>query len=219
MFGDSTADLLATHGLPRARAHCRFVLSLIHFIPDSLSYSVPLFSEATMRPDPRPALPARQAPGGVDGGAGPVHPPRNPRRWLSLRAWNGAPFDQFIVCAQHTMRAFVRPTQRPRASCRAAVPLRSFADAGFELGTMACGGAPMCALSLLTVGKYCCHWAAEMPAGSTFLYSSRRARIKPGWSGTSSVWGAAASSVRALPGRLSALSVFHSKSLLYGAFI
>ena len=27
----------------RARSHCRFVLPLIHFIPDSLRYSVPLF--------------------------------------------------------------------------------------------------------------------------------------------------------------------------------
>jgi hypothetical protein len=30
-------------GAPRVRSHCRFVLPLIHFIPDSLRYSVPLF--------------------------------------------------------------------------------------------------------------------------------------------------------------------------------
>jgi hypothetical protein len=30
-------------GLLRARSHCRFVLPLIHFIPDSLTYSIPLF--------------------------------------------------------------------------------------------------------------------------------------------------------------------------------
>ena len=29
-------------GEHRARLHCRFVLPLIHFIPDSLTYSVPL---------------------------------------------------------------------------------------------------------------------------------------------------------------------------------
>jgi hypothetical protein len=30
-------------GTARARSHCRFVLPLIHFIPDSLTYSVPLY--------------------------------------------------------------------------------------------------------------------------------------------------------------------------------
>jgi hypothetical protein len=40
-------------GGARARSHCRFVLPLIHFIPDLLKYSVPLFSETTMRPNPR----------------------------------------------------------------------------------------------------------------------------------------------------------------------
>ena len=30
-------------GEARARSHCRFVLSSIHFIPDSLTYSVPLY--------------------------------------------------------------------------------------------------------------------------------------------------------------------------------
>ena len=40
-------------GVNRARSHCRFVLPLIHFIPDSRTYSVPLFSEAELRPDPR----------------------------------------------------------------------------------------------------------------------------------------------------------------------
>ena len=30
-------------GEARARSHCRFALSLIHFIPDFLTYSVPLF--------------------------------------------------------------------------------------------------------------------------------------------------------------------------------
>jgi hypothetical protein len=30
-------------GGPRARSHCRFVPPLIHFIPDSLTYLVPLF--------------------------------------------------------------------------------------------------------------------------------------------------------------------------------
>ena len=29
-------------GAPRARSHCRFVLLLTHFLPDSLTYSVPL---------------------------------------------------------------------------------------------------------------------------------------------------------------------------------
>ena len=33
----------AHEGAVRARSHCRFVLPLIHFIPDSLIYSVPLF--------------------------------------------------------------------------------------------------------------------------------------------------------------------------------
>jgi hypothetical protein len=32
-------------GANRARSHCRFALPLIHFIPDSLTYSVPLFLE------------------------------------------------------------------------------------------------------------------------------------------------------------------------------
>ena len=43
----------AARGEVRARTHCRFVLPLIHFIPKSLTYSVPLF-EATMRPDRTP---------------------------------------------------------------------------------------------------------------------------------------------------------------------
>jgi hypothetical protein len=30
-------------GAARARSHCCFVLPLIHFIPDSLTYTVPLF--------------------------------------------------------------------------------------------------------------------------------------------------------------------------------
>jgi hypothetical protein len=50
--GRSAAGDLARHefkqalegaGMPRARLHCRFVLPLILFIPDSLTYSVPLF--------------------------------------------------------------------------------------------------------------------------------------------------------------------------------
>ena len=36
-----TAQTVTSAG--RARSHCRFVLPLIHFIPESLSYSVPLF--------------------------------------------------------------------------------------------------------------------------------------------------------------------------------
>jgi hypothetical protein len=36
-------DLAAAHGGDRARSHCRFVLPLIHFTLDSLTYSVPLF--------------------------------------------------------------------------------------------------------------------------------------------------------------------------------
>ena len=41
----STADCVAAlrRGGYRARPHCRFVLTLIHCIPDSLTYSVPLF--------------------------------------------------------------------------------------------------------------------------------------------------------------------------------
>jgi len=34
---------VAQVGLGRARSHCRFVPPLIHFIPDALTYSVPLF--------------------------------------------------------------------------------------------------------------------------------------------------------------------------------
>ena len=33
----------ARRGTARARSHCRFATPLIHFIPDSLTYSVPLF--------------------------------------------------------------------------------------------------------------------------------------------------------------------------------
>jgi hypothetical protein len=36
-------DRFTPDGAPRARSHCCFVLSPIHFIPDSLTYSVPLF--------------------------------------------------------------------------------------------------------------------------------------------------------------------------------
>jgi hypothetical protein len=49
-------DLLRRgHGRPgRARSHCRFVPPLIHFIPDLLTYSVPLFlkqqCDRTLRP-------------------------------------------------------------------------------------------------------------------------------------------------------------------------
>ena len=39
--GRGTAE--AARGGTRARSHCRFVQPLIHFIPDSLTYSVPLF--------------------------------------------------------------------------------------------------------------------------------------------------------------------------------
>ena len=35
--------LEALEGRDRARSHCRFALPLIHFIPDPLTYSVPLF--------------------------------------------------------------------------------------------------------------------------------------------------------------------------------
>jgi hypothetical protein len=42
----------------RARSHCRFVLPLIHVIPQSLTYSVPLFlkrrCDRTLRPAPHP---------------------------------------------------------------------------------------------------------------------------------------------------------------------
>jgi hypothetical protein len=34
---------LSGHGAARARSHCHFVPPLIHFIPDLLTYSVPLF--------------------------------------------------------------------------------------------------------------------------------------------------------------------------------
>jgi fructose-1,6-bisphosphatase I len=37
------ADKNSPKGKLRARSHCRFVLSPIHFIPDLLTYSVPLF--------------------------------------------------------------------------------------------------------------------------------------------------------------------------------
>ena len=50
-------------GGPRARSHCRSVLTLIHFIPDSLTYSVPLLLKrqcdrtlgAARQPGARPA--------------------------------------------------------------------------------------------------------------------------------------------------------------------
>ena len=38
-----TLALLLAAGGHRARSYCRFVLPLIHFIPGSLTYSVPLF--------------------------------------------------------------------------------------------------------------------------------------------------------------------------------
>jgi galactosylceramidase len=41
--GCTQYDWNTTDGARRARSHCRFVLPLIHFIPDSLTYSVPLF--------------------------------------------------------------------------------------------------------------------------------------------------------------------------------
>jgi hypothetical protein len=60
----------------RARSHCRFVLSLIHFIPDSLTYSVPLFLN---RPCDR-ALGGRGRADGADHRqrAAPRAPPRPP---------------------------------------------------------------------------------------------------------------------------------------------
>ena len=48
----------------RARSHCRFAPPLIHFIPDLLPYSVPLFAEATMRPHPSRRGPRRRRGGG-----------------------------------------------------------------------------------------------------------------------------------------------------------
>ena len=37
------ADIAGSAGKSRARSHCRYVAPLIRFIPDSLTYSVPLF--------------------------------------------------------------------------------------------------------------------------------------------------------------------------------
>ena len=44
-FLASPGDAVSLAGLlpGRARSHCRFVLQVIHFIPDLLTYSVPLF--------------------------------------------------------------------------------------------------------------------------------------------------------------------------------
>ena len=39
-------------GLYRARSHCRFVPPFIRFIPDSLTYSVPLFLKQRCRRTP-----------------------------------------------------------------------------------------------------------------------------------------------------------------------
>jgi hypothetical protein len=45
-------------GQPRVRSHCRFVLPLIHFIPDFLRDSVAVFlTRSTMRPNPRSPRP------------------------------------------------------------------------------------------------------------------------------------------------------------------
>jgi hypothetical protein len=38
-----TEAMWGGRGMHRARSHCRFVRPLIHFTPDSLTYSVPLF--------------------------------------------------------------------------------------------------------------------------------------------------------------------------------
>ena len=44
----------------RARSHCRFVLPLIHFTPDSLTYSVPVFLKRQCdAPSPPPSDPIR----------------------------------------------------------------------------------------------------------------------------------------------------------------
>ena len=40
------------YGAIRARSHCRFVPPLIHFIPDSLKYSVPLLLKRQCDPTP-----------------------------------------------------------------------------------------------------------------------------------------------------------------------
>ena len=48
---DKVANAVTLH--PRARPHCRFVLSPIHFIPDSSKIFGISVAEATMRPDPR----------------------------------------------------------------------------------------------------------------------------------------------------------------------
>jgi hypothetical protein len=40
----------------RARPHCRFAPPLTHFRPKSPTHSVPRFSEATMRPNPKPEI-------------------------------------------------------------------------------------------------------------------------------------------------------------------
>jgi hypothetical protein len=60
-------------GAARARSHCRFAPPLICFIPESLAYSAPFYSEATMRPEPRrgaPGAAAAAADGSGLGGAG-----------------------------------------------------------------------------------------------------------------------------------------------------
>jgi hypothetical protein len=52
----------AGDGLPgRAQSHCRFVPPLIHFIPDSLTYSVPCFLKRQCDRNPLPGLRLRGA--------------------------------------------------------------------------------------------------------------------------------------------------------------
>jgi arylsulfatase A-like enzyme len=43
VWNQTVLIITSDHGDIRARSHCRFVLPLIHFIPDSLTYSVALF--------------------------------------------------------------------------------------------------------------------------------------------------------------------------------
>ena len=40
---EARVEINTSNGKFRARSHCRFVLPLIHFIPDSLTYSAPEF--------------------------------------------------------------------------------------------------------------------------------------------------------------------------------
>ena len=86
--------LAAGHGGLRARSHCRFVLLLIQFIPESLTYSVPLILKRQCNRTPRRTTSASR----TLGAACRTRRRRRCRACLPLARWVLRPMHALELC-------------------------------------------------------------------------------------------------------------------------